>query len=145
MGLTALSVEIRSLQKALVELGTKHAAVVIPGYTHLQRAQPVYFAHHLLAYVEMLGRDQGRLADCARRANVCPLGAGALAGSRSASLGPSLLPFHPTLFASLHHQLPLVGLELPLGDPQRAHLRSCVTHHVPVVVEVPAKVEQRDE
>jgi argininosuccinate lyase len=55
--------------------------VVIPGYTHLQRAQPVYFAHHLLAYVEMLERDQSRLADALRRVNVCPLGSGAIAGS----------------------------------------------------------------
>src|SRR5205814_2151797 len=54
---------------------------VIAGYTHLQRAQPVYFAHHLLAYVEMLERDQQRLSDAYRRVNVCPLGSGAIAGS----------------------------------------------------------------
>ncbi len=53
----------------------------MPGFTHLQSAQPVTFGHHLLAYVEMLGRDRGRLADCARRLNECPLGAGALAGT----------------------------------------------------------------
>ncbi|MGV3756341.1 MAG: argininosuccinate lyase [Verrucomicrobiota bacterium] len=76
-----LSQEIRSLQKALVELGAKNNDVVIPGYTHLQRAQPVYFAHHLLAYVEMLDRDHGRLIDCFQRVNVCPLGSGAIAGS----------------------------------------------------------------
>ena len=79
--IAALSDEIRGLQRALVELGDANAAVVIPGYTHLQRAQPVYFAHHLLAYVEMLERDHSRLADGVRRLNVCPLGAGALAGS----------------------------------------------------------------
>ena len=79
--IAALSAEIRGLQRALVELGAANAAVVIPGYTHLQRAQPVYFAHHLLAYVEMLERDHSRLADGVRRLNVCPLGAGALAGS----------------------------------------------------------------
>ena len=62
-------------------LGEKNSDVIIPGYTHLQRAQPVYFAHHLLAYVEMLERDCGRLADCFHRANVCPLGSGAIAGS----------------------------------------------------------------
>src|SRR5579862_6401934 len=73
--------EIRALQKALVELGEKNADVLIPGYTHLQRAQPVYFAHHLLAYVEMLDRDYGRLEDCFLRVNVCPLGSGAIAGS----------------------------------------------------------------
>jgi len=79
--ITALRVAIRHLQAALVELGGKNSDVIIPGYTHLQRAQPVYLAHHLLAYVEMLERDQGRLRDCFGRANVCPLGSGALAGS----------------------------------------------------------------
>ncbi len=79
--IAALADELRSLQKALIELGAKNSSVIIPGYTHLQRAQPVYFAHHLLAYVEMLERDHGRLADCFQRANVCPLGSGAIAGS----------------------------------------------------------------
>jgi argininosuccinate lyase len=73
--------EVRSLQRALIGLGEKYSDVIIPGYTHLQRAQPVYFAHHLLAYVEMLERDCGRLADCFYRTNVCPLGSGAIAGS----------------------------------------------------------------
>jgi argininosuccinate lyase len=72
---------IRTLQLALVGLGGRYSEVIIPGYTHLQRAQPVYFAHHLLAYVEMLDRDAGRLADCARRMNQLPLGSGAIAGS----------------------------------------------------------------
>jgi len=76
-----LSGELRLLQKSLVELGAKNSDVIIPGYTHLQRAQPVYFAHHLLAYVEMLARDHSRLADCFQRVNVCPLGSGAIAGS----------------------------------------------------------------
>ena len=76
-----LAEEIRTLQKTLITLGAKNSAVIIPGYTHLQRAQPVYFAHHLLAYVEMLERDHARLADCFARVNVCPLGSGALAGS----------------------------------------------------------------
>src|SRR5579862_1811029 len=66
--------EIRALQKALVELGEKNADVLIPGYTHLQRAQPVYFAHHLLAYVEMLERDDERMAECLGRVNVCQIG-----------------------------------------------------------------------
>ena len=79
--ITALSFEIRGLQRALVNLGRKNAGVVIPGYTHLQRAQPVYFAHHLLAYVEMIERDRERLLDCFYRTNVCPLGSGAIAGS----------------------------------------------------------------
>jgi len=73
--------EVRGLQQSLVALGQRHADIVIPGYTHLQRAQPVYLAHHLLAYVEMLERDRQRLSDCFRRVNVCPLGAGAIAGS----------------------------------------------------------------
>src|SRR5208283_1906296 len=73
--------EIAGLQRALVSLGEKNSAVLIPGYTHLQRAQPVYLAHHLLAYVEMFERDCERLWDCRYRVNVCPLGSGALAGS----------------------------------------------------------------
>ena len=76
-----LARELRLLQGALVKLGEQNAGVLIPGYTHLQRAQPVYFAHHLLAYVEMLERDRGRAKDCFRRVNVCPLGSGAIAGS----------------------------------------------------------------
>ncbi len=76
-----LDTELHGLQRALVGLATRNAAVVIPGYTHLQRAQPVYFAHHLLAYVEMLARDIERMEDCWSRVNVCPLGSGAIAGS----------------------------------------------------------------
>ena len=79
--IAALVDELRALQRSLVDLGARNATVIIPGYTHLQRAQPVYFAHHLLAYVEMLERDAGRLADCFQRVNVCPLGSGAIAGS----------------------------------------------------------------
>jgi argininosuccinate lyase len=73
--------EIRLLQRALLLLALRNQDVIVPGYTHLQRAQPVYFAHHLLAYLEMFERDGGRLADCFQRANVCPLGSGAIAGS----------------------------------------------------------------
>jgi len=73
--------EIVGLQRVLVSLGEKNADVLIPGYTHLQRAQPVYLAHHLLAYVEMLERDCERFWDCYSRVNVCPLGSGAIAGS----------------------------------------------------------------
>ena len=76
-----LAREIRLFQLALVELAEQNADLLIPGYTHLQRAQPVYFAHHLLAYVEMLARDRERLKNCFERVNVCPLGSGALAGS----------------------------------------------------------------
>jgi argininosuccinate lyase len=70
-----------ALQRALVTCARRHEDVVISGYTHLKRAQPVLFAHHLLAYVEMLERDKGRLADCRRRADASPLGSGALTGA----------------------------------------------------------------
>ncbi len=69
------------LQSALLERANAHADTVIPGYTHLQRGQPVTVGHHLLAYVEMLERDKSRLSDCRKRLNVSPLGSGALAGS----------------------------------------------------------------
>ena len=72
---------IRTLQRVLVGLGEKNREVILPGYTHLQRGQPVTLAHHFLAYVEMLERDHGRLLDAAKRADVMPLGSGALAGS----------------------------------------------------------------
>jgi argininosuccinate lyase len=73
--------QAQALQVALIDQAERHAATVMPGYTHLQIAQPVTFGHHLLAYVEMLGRDRGRLADCRKRLNECPLGAAALAGT----------------------------------------------------------------
>ena len=76
-----LANEIHDLQRALVELGENNLKVLIPGYTHLQRAQPVFLAHHLLAYVEMFERDYERLLDCLVRVNVCPLGSGAIAGT----------------------------------------------------------------
>lgn len=69
------------LQRALAEKAATHAATVMPGFTHLQPAQPVTFGHHLLAYVAMLDRDRGRFADARRRLNVCPLGSAALAGT----------------------------------------------------------------
>jgi argininosuccinate lyase len=72
---------IATLQRALLAWAQRDVDIVIPGYTHLQRAQPVLLAHHLLAYVEMLARDDGRFADGAARADVLPLGSGAIAGS----------------------------------------------------------------
>ncbi len=72
---------LRALQSALVELAQGHADTIMPGFTHLQVAQPVTFGHHLLAYVEMLARDEERLLDCRRRVNRLPLGAAALAGT----------------------------------------------------------------
>jgi argininosuccinate lyase len=76
-----LDEELRDLQEALIELAEAHGDTVMPGYTHLQAAQPVTFGHHMLAYVEMAGRDRGRMADCRKRLNECPLGAAALAGT----------------------------------------------------------------
>ncbi len=76
-----LDVELRTLQRALVGLAERHSSVIMPGYTHLQRAQPVPLAHHLLAYVEMFDRDRDRLRSGFERLNVCPLGSGALAGT----------------------------------------------------------------
>ena len=77
--------EVRGLltdfQRALVELGRKYSSAVLPGYTHLQRAQPVLLAHHFLAYVEMIERDKERLADARHRINRMPLGSGAIAAS----------------------------------------------------------------
>ena len=72
---------LRDLSGALVDLAEKHAATPMPGFTHLQVAQPVTFGHHLLAYYEMLKRDRERLADCRKRVNWLPLGAAALAGT----------------------------------------------------------------
>src|SRR6267154_1896156 len=72
---------LASFQYALVERATEHAATVMPGFTHLQTAQPVTFGHHLLAYVEMAARDRGRFADARKRLNESPLGAAALAGT----------------------------------------------------------------
>jgi argininosuccinate lyase len=72
---------IRDMQRAVVGLAEKNSAVIMPGYTHLQRAQPVLLAHHLLAYYEMLKRDRGRFAETLKRTNVLPLGSAALAGS----------------------------------------------------------------
>jgi len=88
--------DVQALQKALIDQAETHAASILPGLTHLQAAQPVTLGHHLLAYVEMLGRDAGRLADCRKRLNESPLGSAALAGTPYAidrSLTASLLGF----------------------------------------------------
>jgi argininosuccinate lyase len=73
--------QVTDLMRALAERAAQHAADPMPGFTHLQTAQPVTFGHHMLAYVEMLDRDRGRLADARRRGNECPLGSAALAGT----------------------------------------------------------------
>src|SRR5262245_18690823 len=77
----AIDALLRDYQRALAEKAVEHAGTVMPGFTHLQTAQPVTFGHHLLAYLEMAARDRGRLADARRRLNESPLGAGALAGT----------------------------------------------------------------
>jgi len=76
-----LDAAVRNLQAALIKQAKRHAATVMPGFTHLQTAQPVTFGHHLLAYTEMFGRDRGRFMDCRMRLNESPLGAAALAGT----------------------------------------------------------------
>jgi argininosuccinate lyase len=80
-GIDALSDPLRDLQRAFLDIAERHPGVILPGYTHLQRAQPILAAHYFLAYVEKLQRDRDRLADCRKRVNVLPLGAAALAGT----------------------------------------------------------------
>ena len=77
----AIRARLAELQRALLDQAEHHAATLMPGYTHLQVAQPVTFGHHMLAYAEMAERDRARFADCRRRVNVLPLGAAALAGT----------------------------------------------------------------
>lgn len=79
--ITVIRSLIKKLQTSLVELAEQNVETVMPGFTHLQVAQPVSFGHHMLAYVEMLGRDDERMADCRKRVNRMPLGAAALAGT----------------------------------------------------------------
>ena len=88
---------LAAFQHALVERAREHAGTVMPGFTHLQTAQPVTFGHHLLAYVEMAARDRGRFADARKRLNESPLGAAALAGTsfpidRAATSSSTALP-----------------------------------------------------
>ena len=79
--LVEISAYIDLLIDSLIYQAEENLGVIMPGYTHLQTAQPILFSHHMLAYVEMLRRDKGRMEDCLKRANVMPLGAGALAGT----------------------------------------------------------------
>ena len=76
-----LDFSIRDLQGALIDKAELNGETVMPGFTHLQAAQPITLGHHFLAYVEMLGRDRGRFKDTVKRLNECPLGAVALAGT----------------------------------------------------------------
>lgn len=79
--LKTIDAAIDDLQRAILEVGLAHPKAVMPGYTHMQRAQPILLAHHLLAYYEMLGRDRERLCDAHARVDILPLGAGAMAGT----------------------------------------------------------------
>ena len=97
---TQLDKHMQDLQKSLINVAKKNTASVMPGYTHLQVAQPISLAHHCLAYVEMMGRDRSRLENCLDRLNESPLGSGALAGTSfpiDRNLTAKLLKFsHPT-------------------------------------------------
>ncbi len=95
-------------QRALLTLAETYADVIMPGYTHLQRAQPVLFAHHMLAYVEMAERDKSRLEHCAQRAAVLPLGAAALAGTTYA-LDPTLVAEELGFGATFNNSLDAVS------------------------------------
>ena len=77
----ALTAQLTALRRALLDLAEQHAATIMPGFTHMQVAQPVTFGHHLMAYEAMFARDAARLADCRKRVNLLPLGAAALAGT----------------------------------------------------------------
>ena len=76
-----IDASLKTLQGVMIDKAEQHAGTIMPGFTHMQVGQPVTFGHHLLAYVEMLGRDRGRLADARKRLNELPLGAGALGGT----------------------------------------------------------------
>src|SRR3979490_3077610 len=116
----ATDAALRAFQHALVQRALEHADTVMPGFTHLQTAQPVTFGHHLLAYVEMAARDRGRFADARKRLNESPLGAAALAGpsftiDRDAT-SPSLgfeKPLAHSLDAVSHSRSVLAGLSDP--------------------------------
>lgn len=79
--LAEIGAGIRGLQQALLNIAEREADTILPGFTHLQTAQPITFGHHMMAWFEMLDRDHDRMADCAKRVNVMPLGAAALAGT----------------------------------------------------------------
>jgi len=91
----AIRAGLSQLQAAILDAAETNLEVILPGYTHLQRAQPVLLAHHLLAYFAMFQRDRDRLADCRKRVNICPLGAAALAGTS--------FPIDPEFVASQLH------------------------------------------
>ncbi len=99
---------IGRVQKALLDLAEENIDVVMPGYTHLQKAQPVLFSHHIMAYFWMLERDKGRFSDALRRADECPLGAGALAGS-TLPLDPEFVAKELGFSRSFHNSIDAVS------------------------------------
>jgi len=98
----AIGEELGRLQRGIIGLAGAHSATIMPGFTHLQTAQPVTFGHHLLAWNEMLERDYGRLRDCRGRLNLCPLGAAALAGT--------------TYPIDRHHTAAALGFDAPTAN-----------------------------
>ncbi|MDD6032235.1 MAG: argininosuccinate lyase [Oscillospiraceae bacterium] len=99
-----VSALVKALGSTLCRMAREHTDTIMPGYTHLQRAQPITFAHHLMAYAGMLARDLGRLADAGKRMNLCPLGSGALAGTTypiDREMTASLLQFDGPVLNSL--------------------------------------------
>ena len=102
----SLDDQLRALQSALLTQADAHAETVMPGYTHLQTAQPITFGFHLMAYVQMMGRDRSRLADCRKRMNESPLGAAALAGTS-----------HPI---DRHQTATLLGFDRPMENAMDA-------------------------
>jgi len=99
---------ITRVQEAILDLAESHLGVVMPGYTHLQRAQPVLFSHHIMAYFWMLERDKGRFSDALKRADECPLGAGALAGS-TLPLDPEYVSRELGFSRSFHNSMDAVS------------------------------------
>ncbi len=99
---------ISRVQEALLTLADKHIDVIMPGYTHLQKAQPVLFSHHIMAYFWMLERDKSRFSDALRRADECPLGAGALAGS-TLPLDPEFVAQELGFSRSFHNSIDAVS------------------------------------
>src|SRR6266852_2381199 len=120
---------VRALRAATIGVARRHVETVMPGYTHLQRAQPVSLAHHLLAYVEMLDRDRERFAQALERTAVMPLGAGALAGTRSP------IAISRSIFSRPARSSPYISRGWPrrsyFGPPPSSPSQSCPTSSRP--------------
>jgi len=121
-----LTQQIEALMRALADKALAHAATIMPGFTHLQPAQPVTFGHHLLAYVEMLDRDRGRLGDARKRLNQSPLGAAALAGT-SFPIDPAMTARALSFDAPMHNSLDAVA-DRDFALETLAAAAICATH-----------------